>query len=326
MRAHDDVRAGGKAGAIITALQHSPDLDDDELAQRAGVFPRQQVNAICRRLERRGLLKRFTGPHGKIVNRLTGIRLPKTLDNTLESLQSSTKSARPAACTTPMPEDTVIRVAPSAADVLIIVPCSAAKSHGSEALHHSSTLLEELPPGPASRLSAARNAVAGIAHLDESTLMPAWRRYIGTLYQSAHLTLDRSQSACWFQHLLILSGGYGIVRAVDPIGYYEHAMNANDWPTGLLQEVIETYVHRHGIRRVLALVSESTGYARILLKVAWHRAGLSEALLFTPEVSTGAMVKAPRAIGEALATMIASGWTPSWKSSDGLRLLARDLA
>jgi hypothetical protein len=102
-------------------------------------------------------------------------------------------------------------------------------------------------------------------------------------------------------------------------------MEENRWPAGLLQEVIETYARRHKIRRTLAVVSETTGYARILRKVAWRRAGVSDALLLTPETSTGAMVKAPRAIGEALVTMIAGGLDPSWRSSDGLQMLARQL-
>ena len=52
-------------------LSTSP-LDDDELARRAGVSPRQQVNQICRRLVQEGLLTRVSGPDGKIVNALRG--------------------------------------------------------------------------------------------------------------------------------------------------------------------------------------------------------------------------------------------------------------
>jgi len=50
-------------------LATSP-LDDDELARRAQIAPRQQVNQICRKLERDGLLVRVSGPDGKIVNAL----------------------------------------------------------------------------------------------------------------------------------------------------------------------------------------------------------------------------------------------------------------
>jgi hypothetical protein len=45
-------------------------LDDDELARRLDVSPRQTINQVCRRLERSGRLRRYVGPAGKIVNDL----------------------------------------------------------------------------------------------------------------------------------------------------------------------------------------------------------------------------------------------------------------
>lgn len=45
-------------------------LDDDELARRLGVSPRQTINQVCRRLERDGHIRRLDGPDGKIVNQL----------------------------------------------------------------------------------------------------------------------------------------------------------------------------------------------------------------------------------------------------------------
>jgi hypothetical protein len=49
-------------------------LDDDQVAARAGISPRQTVNQICRALERDGMLRRRTGPHGKTVNEWVGDR------------------------------------------------------------------------------------------------------------------------------------------------------------------------------------------------------------------------------------------------------------
>lgn len=46
-------------------------LDDDEIANRARIQPRQQVNQICRRLQAEGRVDRHPGPNGKIVNSLT---------------------------------------------------------------------------------------------------------------------------------------------------------------------------------------------------------------------------------------------------------------
>ncbi|OKI61697.1 hypothetical protein [Micromonospora sp. CB01531] len=51
-------------------------LDDDELARRLDVQPRQTINQACRRLEQSRRLRRYIGTHGKIVNELLGGTLP----------------------------------------------------------------------------------------------------------------------------------------------------------------------------------------------------------------------------------------------------------
>jgi hypothetical protein len=55
---------------VVETLHRWPGLDDDQLADQAGVQPRQQVNQICRRLRDQGTLRRALGPNGKIVNTL----------------------------------------------------------------------------------------------------------------------------------------------------------------------------------------------------------------------------------------------------------------
>jgi hypothetical protein len=47
-------------------------LDDDQVAARTGISPRQSANQICRALERDGLVRRQPGPDGKIVNEWLG--------------------------------------------------------------------------------------------------------------------------------------------------------------------------------------------------------------------------------------------------------------
>jgi hypothetical protein len=47
-------------------------LDDDQIAARTGIAPRQTVNQICRALERSGLVRRLLGPDGKVVNQWLG--------------------------------------------------------------------------------------------------------------------------------------------------------------------------------------------------------------------------------------------------------------
>jgi hypothetical protein len=58
------------AERIRQAVSASGPLDDDELAARLHVV-RQAVNQTARRMEKQGVLRRYVGPAGKIVNQLT---------------------------------------------------------------------------------------------------------------------------------------------------------------------------------------------------------------------------------------------------------------
>ena len=56
---------------ILEALRRSSlPLDDDQLARRTSISPRQAVNQTCRALESAGVLRRYVGPDGKLVNEL----------------------------------------------------------------------------------------------------------------------------------------------------------------------------------------------------------------------------------------------------------------
>ena len=58
---------------IVAAIRISTQpLDDDQLAARTGISPRQTVNQVCRALERAGMVRRRPGPDGKIVNEWLG--------------------------------------------------------------------------------------------------------------------------------------------------------------------------------------------------------------------------------------------------------------
>jgi hypothetical protein len=71
MRDHAAVAGQTIATRVLEELRCARrPLDDDELAHRLGVSPRQTINQVCRGLERAGRLRRYTGPEGKIVNDL----------------------------------------------------------------------------------------------------------------------------------------------------------------------------------------------------------------------------------------------------------------
>ncbi len=80
------MQPGSRRERIIEAMRiSSRPLDDDQLADRTGISPRQSVNQICRDLERAGMVRRWPGPDGKIVNEWLGNRdqqpgsVPRTL-------------------------------------------------------------------------------------------------------------------------------------------------------------------------------------------------------------------------------------------------------
>lgn len=56
---------------IVDALRRTTTpLDDDQLSERTEIRPRQAVNRICRELRDTGLVRRYDGPDGKVVNEL----------------------------------------------------------------------------------------------------------------------------------------------------------------------------------------------------------------------------------------------------------------
>jgi hypothetical protein len=67
------MHSGSHRDRIVEAMRISSSrLDDDQLANRVGISPRQSVNQICRELERAGMVRRHPGPDGKIVNEWLG--------------------------------------------------------------------------------------------------------------------------------------------------------------------------------------------------------------------------------------------------------------
>jgi hypothetical protein len=320
------IAKGGNAERIIEALRQYPDLDDDELSHRAGVFPRQQVNIVCRRLEQQGVVRRFTGVRGKIVSRLTGVpRRGNLTTQTGVDTRPRISVGRDAGREKDRSQ-IIPRLDDSSVPTLVIIPCSGRKASGSRRVIGGETLWDALPVELAARLQSARRIVAPSAGLDETTLMPAWLRNAGTLYQNAFGADADAETGPPFRHLLILSGAYGVVQATDPIGTYNMVLKEGLWPPGLLAEVIEAYARVHEIRRAVALACETTDYAKVIRRVDWARAGVADAVLLSPEVAGGAMFKAPRAIGEAFRVLSANDLSASWRSADGLRMFAHRLA
>lgn len=78
------------ADRILDVLRAASEpLDEDELSRRSGIYPRQQVNQICRSLEAQGLITRTANAIGKLVNALSGSPQRTCLCGCGESTNSS---------------------------------------------------------------------------------------------------------------------------------------------------------------------------------------------------------------------------------------------
>ena len=308
---------------IMAMLKDRPGLDDDELSKATGISPRQQVNQICRRLESRGLVRRDIGARGKIVN-------------FVQSSSEFSSSAPDREATVPgAPLEHIHRrhvqhdhSVPHAIEfdpgtTLFIFPCSGSKERRQGMRTQGPSILDQLSPLLGQRLADARTRIRARAHMDETSMIPAWERYTGSLYQAGRDAIEAALESG--VHMIIVSGGYGLALAAEPIGYYEAVFRNSWWPNRVLDEVILDYLRRHRLRAVCAIASATTEYAKLLRRVNWHSVELEDAVLLTPEETTGAMVKSPRAQGEALSMLLQGGLVMNWESSDGLRLTSTRL-
>jgi Swt1-like HEPN len=173
---------------------------------------------------------------------------------------------------------------------LLILTCSGRKDRGGR------------PPGPAvppawpQDLADARTRVLATAEADTAHLLPAWRRYAGTFYQSARPALADAVAT---GHVVIISGGYGIARADEPIGWYDKILRLADWPDGLLESALISEARRCGTQSVVAFASATTDYARLLRRTPWQQAGIDARLVTITGVTQGAMHEVPRRLGQA---------------------------
>jgi hypothetical protein len=147
-------------------------------------------------------------------------------------------------------------------------------------------------------IRAARARVLAGAAVDAGLLMPAWQRYQGGFYRSARPALSEAASA---GKMVIISGGYGVACAQEPIGWYNKALRLADWPPGLLETALTGQARQAGADTVVAFVSQTGAYAQLLRRTPWRDAGLRACLVTITGVSGGAMAEVPRRLGLAFA-------------------------
>lgn len=192
---------------------------------------------------------------------------------------------------------------------MVVFPCSGTKVGGGTH-RRGPSVLDLLAPDLAHRLARARAQVAVKAGVDERSLRPAHQRYTGRLYQAAGRSIERANLSG--SPLIILSGGYGVLLVDEPIGIYDRAFTAGDWPGGLLQECLIHLTVRSGRHDVVAFCASNTGYARVVRSTPWTRNGIRSHLVSAElSVPGGAMSKVPMLLGTALSSYLSDGRSPS---------------
>ena len=177
---------------------------------------------------------------------------------------------------------------------LTLVTCSATKTEGG--FPAASTPAAVWP----AELYKARQRQATRCAFDESRLLPAWQRYHGHFYAAAGASIGAAAAA--HANVIIISGGYGLLRLDEPIGSYDRAFNRSDWPPGLLERLLIDQARRPGIEAVVAFTSASTGYGQLVARTAWAEISPKPVLHVTGAAASAAMVRVPKTLGAAFAS------------------------
>ena len=144
-----------------------------------------------------------------------------------------------------------------------------------------------------------------------SPLIPGLVLYSGNQYEVPHFkdrVLDAIRSGV---HCLILSGGYGLIRAEEPIHLYGATITSTmKYWRDVIPEVLANYIRRNEIRRVF--IGCSTSYSAVLKRKDWS--GNAMVYWCIPKAQPGDDVPlrvVPRLTGEAIVELVTSEFQPS---------------
>lgn len=152
-------------------------------------------------------------------------------------------------------------------DTLLVIPCSSAKA-GVEDPGLPLVRVADLVSAPrAALLNEGRDlafARPGTSLDSGSPLRPAIAYYTGQPYATPGVRDHLTEAIRRGLHCLIISGGYGVVRAEEPIHRYEAHLPTQTrsvWARRL-PRILRDYVESNGIARTITVVS--SGYAAVL--------------------------------------------------------------
>lgn len=204
---------------------------------------------------------------------------------------------------------------------LFVLPCSKRKDKGGCLSNDNISILDYLPDKLVTELRCRRSENAQEAHVDEAKLLSASKRYTGYLYQAAGTAFD--DLAVSKAHMLIISGGYGVVLAHEPIGWYNMKFQRSRWQNGLIKRCLAAYAKTTRVESVVGIFSPSGEYPKEFSNTCWP-ATIKRAFQVSP--IGGSSRTSPHAEGEALAVLSRQCSLPlCWRSSHGLCMETRKL-
>ena len=148
-------------------------------------------------------------------------------------------------------------------DTLLLLPCSAAK-RGRRVLHmEPRSLVDFVGPEAATELASGRLRAFTRGWLDpDSEPIAALARYSGQPYKTEGVVDGLLDAMARGLHVVIVSGGYGLLRAEEPIHDY-NAQMATTLPVwrSRIPTILRDYVRRNGIARTFGTFSQKYGEA-----------------------------------------------------------------
>lgn len=149
------------------------------------------------------------------------------------------------------------------ATTLLILPCSKSKEGAAIPLLSEVRLESMLGDRARDLLLEGRDRAwrrKGVALYESSPLRPAIGYYTGRLYQAPGVRSLLLEAIRRGAHCLIISGGYGVLRAEEPIhNYNAHLPRTIDVWRPNIPTILRDYVSRQGISRTFGCFSRIYG-------------------------------------------------------------------
>jgi hypothetical protein len=196
---------------------------------------------------------------------------------------------------------------------LLIIPCCSSKNGARDPGLQEVSVVHRIDSDLAKRVSEGRNEAFHCqgTYLDSaSELRPALAWYTGQPYETAGVRDLLTNAIRDGLHCLIVSGGYGVLMAQEPIHWYgAHLQRTKKVWRRIIPQVISDYVARNGIRRTFTVVS--SGYAEVI-PVQLSGNDWRAVPSFDPGQDSGsAMRVVPAKVGALLRNLLLSDFEPT---------------